>query len=130
MPDEFVIQRTNIANPPTLMLVIDALMDRIIENNRTCTTNRPVDSSIDEDNDAIYDLKIDEEKNGYCRKDESGIGKRLDENKMLLIFLHDAYAPLNDWIQWFLVSQKGPSESNEIIEKGTVFCGVMWFGVI
>lgn len=100
------------------MLVIDTLLDRIAKNNRTCT------SKIDNETNT-FDEKIDGAGNGYCTNDESDLSARQEENAMLLAFLHDAYAPLNDWIQWFLVSQKGPTESNKEIEEGTVQCIVM-----
>jgi hypothetical protein len=100
------------------MLVIDMLLDRIAKNNRTCS------NKIDNKNSA-YDEKDDGAGNGYCTNDESDLSARQEENAMLLAFLHDAYAPLNDWIQWFLVSQKGPTESNEEVEEGTLQCCVI-----
>jgi hypothetical protein len=100
------------------MLVIDLLLDRIAKNNRTCT------DKIDNETNA-FDEKIDGAGNGYCTNDESDLSARQEENAVLLAFLHDAYAPLNDWIQWFLVSQKGPTEFNEESEEGTVQCIVM-----
>lgn len=118
MPDEFVLQRINIANPPTLMLVIDTLLDRMAKNSRTCT------DEFDNKNNA-FDEKLNGAGNGSCTNDESDLTARQDENAMLLAFLHDAYAPLNDWIQWFLVSQKGPTESNEEVEEGMVQCGAV-----
>ena len=106
------------------MLVIDALMDRITKNNDTCTKNRTI-KYLKYDDGLAYDLEIEEEENGYCVNDESERNARLEENKMMLEFLHDAYAPLNDWIQWFLISQKGPSESTEEIETGVVWNNVI-----
>lgn len=106
------------------MLVIDALMDRITKNNDTCTKNRTI-KYLKYDDGLAYDLEIGEEENGYCVNDESERNARLEENKMMLEFLHDAYAPLNDWIQWFLISQKGPSESTEEIETGVVWNNVI-----
>lgn len=106
------------------MLVIDALLDRMSKNNDTCTKIRTIKYLKDE-NGLTYDLEIEEEENGYCVNDEYERNARLEENKMLLEFLHDAYAPLNDWIQWFLISQKGPSESTEEIETGVVWNDVI-----
>lgn len=120
MPDEFVTQRVDVANPPTLMLVVESLLNKIENNRNYCSTN--IDDKSDNHSDSNDENSVKNKNNiktensensasynnGFCINNEK---ERIDnekENKLLLSFLTDLYPALDEWVKWFLNSQKGP----------------------
>jgi Glycosyl hydrolase family 63 C-terminal domain len=102
VPDEFVTQRVDIANPPTLILVVESLLEKIEKNKNEnyCSSN------IDSNNEEI--VKSENSENGFCINNEKERISKEQENKLLLSFLTDLYPALDEWVKWFLSSQKGP----------------------
>jgi len=76
VPDEFIKQRVNIANPPTILLVFESLLDKYLAS-KTCS-------------------------------DE----KSQNETVAILKFITESYPYLQQWIRWFLNSQKGPDPAH------------------
>jgi len=79
-------QRVDIANPPTLLLVVDSLLDRVTAPKaaNTCANTA--------------------EGRQQCA---ASAAARDDENKAILKFLQDAYPALHEWVTWLRTSQKG-----------------------
>ena len=102
MPEEFITQRIDIANPPTLMLVIDILLDKINENENAI--------NFFENGDKV---KKSNKKNMKTKSYEVDIKRKKNENQQLLSFLNDIYPALDSWIDWFRNSQKGPAGDEE-----------------
>jgi hypothetical protein len=100
VPDEFVTQRVDIANPPTLILVVESLLGKIEKNNNYCSSN--IDSNNEENE------KSENSENGFCLNNEKERISKEQENKLLLSFLSDLHPALDEWLKWFLNSQKGP----------------------
>jgi mannosyl-oligosaccharide glucosidase len=125
VPDEFVVQRVNIANPPTFLLVVDSLLDRFasaIPPRRFAATARK-QQLIDEPkrsdlSPASEELKPDE-KHGdreVMRRYRKEVDPRdaqlvllehTADRDVVLSFLRDIYPLLHRWVQWYLHSQKG-----------------------
>jgi len=76
VPDEFVTQRGNVANPPTLLLVVQALQRRFFG------TQESVQDSVKDSVDSV------------------------GEKQEVLRFLQEVFPRLHVWLQWFLTSQK------------------------
>jgi len=79
VPSEFVTQRVDVANPPTLLLVIEGMVDSLERiDPRTCLANEMGSScGVDEDRESLFQ------------------------------FLGESYGRLHDWVQWLLHSQRG-----------------------
>lgn len=82
VPEEFITQRVDIANPPTLLLVVESLLDRITAP------------------------KTSQECAGGAQECENP-SIREEENRAILKFLQDAYPALHEWVTWLRTSQKG-----------------------
>lgn len=92
VPDEFVSQRANIANPPTLFLVFEHLLNKIVELQK-----------IDCSSPAMKASK-------QCADVKYGVYDRVGVND-LLEFFQKSYKPLSDWLNWYVISQAGSSTS-------------------
>jgi mannosyl-oligosaccharide glucosidase len=100
VPDEFVTQRVDIANPPTLMLVVESFLDVL---NKGFGQS---DVDADSDNISIGNMgSVDV--NGEIRNEKMP-EKYRDEDVLILEYLHDIYPALNEWVTWLLNSQMGP----------------------
>lgn len=77
VPDEFIIQRATIANPPTFLLVLESLLNRL---SNVC---------------------VEDVNNETCSQEP------LSERDKILEFLSDMYPRLHYWIQWFRYTQQG-----------------------
>jgi hypothetical protein len=102
VPDEFVTQRVDIANPPTLILVVESLLEKIEKNKNENYCSSNIDSNNEEN------VKSEKSENGFCINNEKERISKEQENKLLLSFLTDLYPALDEWVKWFLNSQKGP----------------------
>jgi mannosyl-oligosaccharide glucosidase len=87
VPDEFISQRLNIANPPTFLLVIEKLLNGY-ESSQKC----------------------EEEGNSV---DQTCVNPSLQENSLqffekqrLLLFFEKIFPRLHYWIQWFRITQE------------------------
>ena len=109
VPDEFITQRVDIANPPTLMLVIESLLDRITTtaaNSQVCMNSMAETAAGG---------------GGKQECDQAVMMEYEEENRGILLFLQDAYPALHEWVTWLRTSQKGgkgvmDGSSNTIIE--------------
>eukprot|EP00607_Mallomonas_marina_P006495 CAMPEP_0182430786 /NCGR_PEP_ID=MMETSP1167-20130531/43329_1 /TAXON_ID=2988 /ORGANISM="Mallomonas Sp, Strain CCMP3275" /LENGTH=771 /DNA_ID=CAMNT_0024616265 /DNA_START=401 /DNA_END=2713 /DNA_ORIENTATION=+ len=82
VPKEFITQRVNIANPPTLLLALESLLMRAkLHDINPCSSSNVETCTV---------LTSDQEE--------------------ILDFLHGTAPALHMWIQWFLFSQRGPSD--------------------
>ncbi len=84
VPEEFVTQRVNIANPPTFLLVVESLLGRHFPGSAEETCPALAGDSCAEPLTA--------------------------EQSELLVFLGHIYPQLHQWVQWFLVSQRGSEQ--------------------
>lgn len=87
VPKEFVTQRVDIANPPTLLMAIESLMQRL----------KRLDTA---------------ECSGEGKSDilcASNASDREKEIHAIRDFLRDTVDPLHRWVQWMLQSQAGPT---------------------
>lgn len=92
VPDEFVSQRANIANPPTLFLVFEHLLNKLEELQQTdCSTAATAGSN-------------------QCADVKYGVHDRVGAND-LLEFFQKSYKPLSDWLNWYFISQAGSPTS-------------------
>jgi len=80
VPDEFITQRPDTANPPTLLLAVERLLD-----------------SLSQDGCSDGDEKLSSDINACADSDH----EKLD-------FLRHIFPSLNTWVTWFLSSQQGP----------------------
>ena len=108
------------ANPPTLILVIESLLNVIGKNK---IHNGIITGSSGKDNYCVkkdastnnnFDIPLD-----YSNIDENDIenchNDLYNENDILIFqFLNEIYPALNEWISWFLNSQKGPSSTIDV----------------
>ena len=124
MPDEFVTQRVDIANPPTLILVVESLLEKIEKNRNYCGSNMGDMSDSDEMNKSKNENSENSE-NGFCINNEKERISKENENKLLLSFLTDLYPALDEWVKWFLNSQKGPG--NPEGKNGSCYCFLIRF---
>ena len=97
VPNEFVTQRVNVANPPTLLLVVESLLSRF--------GAKKFEGGID----------TDTEQEGEDRQ----------QRNRVLYFLNDAFPALDQWVQWFLNSQRGGSD---VLLDNTPFESFRWRG--
>jgi len=131
VPDEFVVQRVNIANPPTFLLVVENLLDRFESatpprrstqrrarnNQRTQQDELPVatGSALQESSEELKsdELHGDSEVMRRYRKTIDPRDAQLvlvqhsAERDTVLTFLRDVYPQLHRWVQWYLHSQRG-----------------------
>eukprot|EP01040_Poterioochromonas_malhamensis_P008825 gene8825-9560_t len=79
VPDEFITQRLNIANPPTFLLVLESILHR------------------------YFDLSCNEVDRNTC----SGANFEIDgtQREHVLKFLLKIFPRLHYWIEWFRISQ-------------------------
>ena len=108
------------ANPPTLILVIENLLN-FVENNKIHDENITGASG-----DNNYCIKKDGSTNNdfgnpsdYSYSDGNNIENcHIDSynetNILIYQFLNEMYPALNEWISWFLDSQKGPSSTIDV----------------
>jgi mannosyl-oligosaccharide glucosidase len=89
VPNEFVTQRVDIANPPTLMLVVESFLDMLKKGINQSGSESSIDI------------------NGEGREEKSP-GKDSDKDLLILEYLHDIYPALDEWVTWLLNSQMGP----------------------
>lgn len=88
VPNEFVIQRVDIANPPTLMLVIEMLLNKVWTKERaTCQHAETGDDTCTITEEASF-----------------------VDATVLRKFLFDKYAAICKWMKWYFVTQRGPME--------------------
>ena len=118
MPDEFITQRVDIANPPTLMLVIERLLDRTEENEKIINKNIH-DNNLKKRNKNDKNNESNKQDNSELIYNEIEINSIHNENQQILSFLNDVYPALDSWIDWFRNSQKGPESTDE--EEGYYF---------
>lgn len=78
VPEEFVTQRVNVANPPTFLLVVDSLLAHFFGADQQCGA-----------------------------ESEKSCAAMTAEQSDLFSFLARIYPQLHQWVQWFLISQKG-----------------------
>lgn len=92
VPAEFVIQRPDIANPPTLLLVLEDLLEEygsLAEKTQQCRS-----SSDNNDGNRATD--------GSC-------AEHTGNREALMKFLSSGFDRLHTWVQWYLSSQSGSS---------------------
>ncbi|KAJ1433165.1 mannosyl oligosaccharide glucosidase-domain-containing protein [Ochromonadaceae sp. CCMP2298] len=110
VPGEFVTQRANIANPPTLLLVVEALLERF------APAPAPQVGLCTDVQKASKDLATSAKKVGVEGETEGGelascasLALYNTDRDLVLSFLRDAYPLLHQWTQWFLHTQRGPA---------------------
>ena len=131
MPDEFITQRVDIANPPTLILVIESLLDKL-EKRQSKKENISHSKNSDYKNDnSNQKLDNKEEKvvcesidndgnidNQYCMNNMTNNENKKNENEnndvLLYEFLNEIYPALSEWVTWYLNSQVGPRSTVEM----------------
>ena len=120
VPDEFITQRVDVANPPTLILVIENLLN-FVEKNKIHDEN--ITGAFGNNNYCIQkDGSINNEfdiPSDYSYIDGTNIENCHDDpynqtNILIYQFLNEIYPALNEWISWFLDSQKGPSSTIDV----------------
>ena len=79
VPDEFVTQRVDIANPPTLLIVVEKLVQSVHGH-----FSRPQECSFGD---------------GFCSVNDEKL------QKDIILFLVESYHALHNWVQWFIDSQ-------------------------
>ena len=85
VPTEFVTQRVDIANPPTLLIVVEKLLEKLQKSKVACQADEGGGSNA-----------------GYCASN------KLEEEqfqKDVLSFLKESFFSLHNWVQWFISSQ-------------------------
>jgi mannosyl-oligosaccharide glucosidase len=99
VPDEFISQRLNIANPPTFLLVIEKLLNGY-ESSQKC----------------------EEEGNSV---DQTCVNPSLQENSQqflekhrFLLFFEKIFPRLHYWIQWFRITQESSFHSTTFRWRG------------
>lgn len=122
VPDEFVVQRVNIANPPTLLLVVDNLLTRFTSARPPATYTAAKKSSRALQKTSTDLTTVSEELEVVENNEEALVKKRnrsasnaealvvLEyeaERELVLEFLRDIYPLLHRWTQWFLHTQRG-----------------------
>ena len=118
VPDEFVVQRVNIANPPTFLLVIDSMLTRF--QNPTPTPRKASPRATGTDLFPVSEeLKVEEVAGDrelmkkYTRKTidprdaQLILAQHEEDREAVLSTLRDLYPLLHRWVKWFLHSQKG-----------------------
>ena len=129
MPDEFITQRVDIANPPTLILVIESLLDKLEKrqsnnknnNDNKNSNNNNENTNFDKNGDNIVCESIDNDgniDNQYCMNNMTNNENKKNENEnndiLLYEFLNEIYPALSEWVTWYLNSQVGPRSTVEM----------------
>jgi mannosyl-oligosaccharide glucosidase len=89
VPSEFVTQRVDIANPPTLLIAVEKLVEKLHKSQQSSAEG----------------CQDDGESTGgdsYCAASQEETIKFQTD---LLMFLKDYFFSLHDWVQWFIDSQ-------------------------
>jgi mannosyl-oligosaccharide glucosidase len=87
VPSEFVTQRVDIANPPTLLIVVEKLVEKWQQGRRNAKQCDNVNAKVGGE--------------GYC-----DLNADFDKfHGEIVSFLKDSYFSLHDWVQWFIDSQ-------------------------
>lgn len=97
VPAEFVTQRVDIANPPTLLIVVEKLLQRLRRGLTQCEAGL---------------------EGGYCAANSP---EDSQFQKDFLNFLQDSFVSLHDWVQWFVDSQGADSSDAGAAAAATSF---------
>ncbi len=89
VPEEFITQRVDIANPPTLLLAVDSLVKRL---------------KLDQPG-AVSPVCVASDGSGLCEPHDMET-----ERVQVLSFLARVYPLLHQWVQWYLDSQRGSEQ--------------------
>lgn len=81
VPDEFITQKVTIANPPTILIVIDNLLDRFLYTRDKNRSGKKL-------------LLLSNE-----------------EQEKFSLFLNNVYPRLHAWVQWFRLSQQNHNDN-------------------
>ena len=105
VPQEFVTQRVDVANPPTLLMAVEGLLHRA-KRGEVCVSETGEMPA--------------------C----SGVGvDATGEELALREFLQESFTPLHRWVQWLVHSQAGPTGWHRVNGKNVSTLGTFrWRG--
>jgi mannosyl-oligosaccharide glucosidase len=99
VPDEFITQRLNIANPPTFLLVLEKLLNSLELN---------------------YDCQDGNSQSASCLNND-GLIPNDSQKRSILKFIKSIYPRLHYWVQWLRITQESHSSAETNSSASPVF---------